>query len=171
VNTRDVRRKYEANILKQVISMEFELEQIKLTPFQFEELVFASENTSHEVKFYFDKQTGEVEMLGDYIETDPDLEERIEEEFGERYISVPKIESWQSFEDMEEFTKIVTNKRMKNSLERALSGGRGAFRRFKDTISNDQDLLEQWYKFKDQRNQDRVLKIFEEEELIKLIIE
>ena len=30
-------------------------------------------------------------MLGNYIETDPKLEERIEGEFGERYIRVPRI--------------------------------------------------------------------------------
>lgn len=150
--------------------MEFEVEQVTLTAQQFEELVFACETSSNEVEFYFDKQTGEVEMLGDYIEVDPDLEERIEEEFGERYIRIPKIESWQSFEDMEEFTEAVTNKKMKHLLERALSGGRGVFRRFKDTLSDDPDLLEQWYTFQNQRNRERVLKMFEEENIIKLII-
>ncbi|MCM3700549.1 UPF0158 family protein [Paenibacillus macerans] len=147
------------------------MREIKLTAQQFEEIVFASEHTGHEMKFYFDLQTGEVEMLGNYIDNDPELEERIEEEFGERYIRVPQIESWQSFEDMEEFTETVTDKRMKNSLERALSGGRGVFRRFKDTLSDDDDLLKRWYDFKDQRNRERVLRMFEEEELIKLIIE
>ncbi|TFE19361.1 UPF0158 family protein [Cohnella luojiensis] len=147
-----------------------ELEFIKLTSHQFEELVFACEQTSHEISCFFDKQTGDVEMLGDYIETDPELKERIEEEFGERYIRVPKIESWQSFEDMEEFTETVQEKKMQNSLERALRGGKGVFRRFKDTLSGDRNLLEQWYKFKDQRNRERVLRLFEEE-FIKLIIE
>ncbi len=32
-------------------------------------------------------------------------------------------------------------------------------------------MLKRWYDFKDQRNRERVLKMFEEEELIKLIIE
>ncbi|MGZ7440800.1 hypothetical protein ACLD72_004385 [Paenibacillus sp. TH7-28] len=103
------------------------MREIKLTAHQFEELVFASEHTGYEMKYYFDLQTREVEMLGDYIDNDPELEERIEEEFGERYIRVPQIESWQSFEDMEKFTETVTDKRMKNSLEHALSGGRGGF--------------------------------------------
>jgi hypothetical protein len=31
--------------------------------------------------------------------------------------------------------------------------------------------LEEWYKFKDQKNRERVVKVLEEEELIKLIIE
>lgn len=151
--------------------MEVELEQIKLTSLQFEELVFACEQTSFEIDYYFDKQTGEVEMLGDYMDTDPELKERIEEDFGERYIRVPKIESWQSFEDMEEFTETVSDRKLQSALERALTGSKGVFRRFKDTISQDRDLLEQWYKFKDQKNRERVLKLFEEEELIQLIIE
>ena len=148
-----------------------ELEIIKITSHQFEELVFACEQLRDEFSCYFDKQTGDVEMLGDYIETDPELKERIEEDFGERYIRVPKIESWQSYEDMVEFTETVQDERMQRSLERALSGGKGVFRRFKDTLSEDRALLERWYKFKDQRNQEQVLKLFEEEELIKLIIE
>lgn len=154
-----------------MIYVEIKLEEIKITQHQFEEIVFACEHTSFETKFYFVKKTGEVEMLGDYVETDPELEERIEEEFGERYVRVPNIESWESFEDMEEFVENVTKKRMKDLLERALSGGKGVFRRFKDVLSEDPELLEKWYKFKDQRNQERVLEKFEDEERIKLIIE
>lgn len=151
--------------------MELELENIKITADQLEELVFASEHTSYEMSYYFDKHTGDVELLGKYIEVDPELKERIEEEFGERYIRVPRIESWQSFEDMVEFTENVRDKRMQTSLERALSGGKGVFRRFKDTLSDDRVLLEQWYKFQIERNRERVLKLFEDEALIKLIIE
>ncbi|GBG08240.1 hypothetical protein PAT3040_02812 [Paenibacillus agaridevorans] len=147
------------------------MQQIKITQSQFEELIFACENTGHEIIYYFDKQTGEVEMLGEYIENDPELEERIEDEFGERYIRVPMIESWQSFEDMVAFTETVGDMRMKHSLEHALSGGKGVFRRFKDSVSDDSRLLEEWYKFKDQKNRERVVKVLEEEELIKLIIE
>ncbi|OAB38323.1 UPF0158 family protein [Paenibacillus glacialis] len=146
-----------------------ELELIKLTQTQFDELVFASENTSIKISYFFDKHTGEVGMLGDDIEVDPVLAECIEEEFGERYIRVPKIESRQSFEDMEKFTETIQDQKMKRSIERALSGGKGVFRRFKDTVSDDRELLEQWYKFKEQMNKERVLKMFEEE-FIKLII-
>jgi len=146
-------------------------QQIKITQSQFEELIFACENTGHEIRYYFDKQTGEVEILGEYNENDPEPEERIEDEFGERYIRVPMIESWQSFEDLVAFTETVGDMRMKHSLERALSGGKGVFRRFKDSVSDDSRLLEEWYKFKDQKNRERVVKVLEEEELIKLIIE
>ncbi|MFC5402240.1 UPF0158 family protein [Cohnella soli] len=148
-----------------------ELEIVKITAFQFGELVFACEQSSDDISCYFDKQTGDIEMLGDYIESDPELEERIEEEFGERYIRVPKIESWQSFEDMEEFVTTVQDERMQKSLERALSGGKGVFGRFKDTLSDDDDLLNAWYAFKDQRNKERVIELLEEEENIKLIVD
>ncbi|WP_020615536.1 UPF0158 family protein [Paenibacillus daejeonensis] len=151
--------------------MDGQIEEIKITLFQWNELVFACENSGNDLRFYFDKQTGEVEMLGDYTEVDPDLKERIEEDFEDRYIRVPTIESWQSFEDMEEFTETVSNKIMKDHLERSLRGGKGVFRRFKDTLSEDKDLLEAWYAFKDQRNKERLLSMFEEEERIKLIIE
>lgn len=148
-----------------------ELEIIKITSEQFGELVFACEQSSYELSFYFDKQTGEVEMLGDYVDVDPELKERIEDDIEERYIGVPQIESSEAFGDMVDFTETVQDERMQDLLARALSGGKGVFRRFKDTLSEDRKLLEQWYQFKDQRNRERVLEYFEVNENIKLVIE
>lgn len=146
---------------------------VKLSAEQFEGLVLAYENSSIETPFYLDLQTGEVKMLGDYADTDPELEEGIEDEddeYVERYIKVPQIQSRQSYEDMVEFTDAIKDKRMRESLERALSGSKGVFRRFKDALSDFPALAEEWYSFQDQRNRERLLKLLEVE-LIQVVIE
>lgn len=148
-----------------------EPEVIKLTKLQFEEVVYAAEQSGFDISYFFDKQTGEVEMLGEVVETDPELEERIEEDPENRYIHVPQIESHDAFEDMVEFTETVQDKEMRRLLEFALSGGRGVFRRFKDALAYDRKLTEQWYAFKDQKNKEHVLQLFEDECNIKLVIE
>lgn len=150
---------------------EWASETVKLTRFQFEQLVSCCEQVGGEIDFFFDKLTGETEMIGEYIENDPELEEQIEEDFDDRYIRVPRIESWQVYEDMETFAANVENPRLRSELEQSLGGGRGVFRRFKNALKADRTVQESWYTYSEQMNRERVLKLFEREENIKLIVE
>jgi hypothetical protein len=57
---------------------------------------------------------------------------------------------------MEDFMATVHDERLGNRLWRAIQG-RGAFRRFKDVLLNYPDAREDWFAFKDQLMEERVV--------------
>jgi len=81
---------------------------------------------------------------------------RVDIGFGSRYIRVPKDESHDGFRDMEEFINTVTQARLRNTLVQAISG-KGAFRRFKDTLAYHERERERWFAFKRDRLRARML--------------
>lgn len=140
---------------------------------------------SYEREWRLDKQTGRVILISDearkYADGSWDIEkapkwmgEMIEDAksimraFGElpdeggaepveldRFISIPCDDSHDAFEDMEEFTKTVTNDRAYNALARALRYDR-PFRRFKEALGSYPRLVEQWHTFHNQRLRGRI---------------
>jgi hypothetical protein len=66
---------------------------------------------------------------------------------------------------MAEFVAAVHHRRAAELLDRAIAG-RGAFRRFKDTLFEFPELREQWFRFRDARSRRRALKWLAAEELI-----
>jgi predicted nucleotidyltransferase len=71
-------------------------------------------------------------------------------------ILIEPTSSSESYEDLEDFTARVGDHRARDLLERAISG-RGAFRRFKDTLFEFPDLRDTWFKFHDARMERRAL--------------
>ncbi len=65
-------------------------------------------------------------------------------------------ESYESYRDMAEFVAAVHHRRASDLLDRAISG-RGAFRRFKDTLFEFPELRGQWFRFRDARSRRRAL--------------
>lgn len=60
------------------------------------------------------------------------------------------------YRDMAEFVAGIRHRRAAELLDRAISG-RGAFRRFKDTLAEFPDLREGWFRFRDARARRRAL--------------
>ena len=88
------------------------------------------------------------------------LKDRIEED-SERYERIPKAESHEGYRDMEDFIATVDNEHRAELLVVAING-KGAFRRFKDVLLNYPEERERWFKFKDDRMEERALEWLED---------
>ena len=91
------------------------------------------------------------EAINDYSEWMKDMAEEAEAVLNddkERFVEIPKISSDETYEFMERFIWDIKDGRVRNKLLRAING-KGAFRRFKDTISEWPDLEKQWYEYED----------------------
>ena len=103
----------------------------------------ALEDHSDFLRWFIDPITGEVLAWSEDMEDVPDPEQS-----GAYYIE--PIPSFEAYSDMQEFVARVPDRRASDLLGRAIEG-RGAFRRFKDTLFEFPDLRETWFKFHDVR--------------------
>ena len=83
------------------------------------------------------------------------LKDKIEEE-SDRYERIPKAESHEGYEEMQDFIATVKDERLTALLEVAISG-KGAFRRFKDVLLNYPEERERWFQFRDAKVRERAL--------------
>ena len=130
----------------------------------FEELRFAIEDASYEHQYFLDTATGEVILVSEYDdeeESSQRLEEIDEAEPG-RYLRVPRAESRDGYEDMQDFIDTVSDKPLQQLLEVAIHG-RGAFRRFKDVLARDPAEQQRWFGFQTERLNMRARKWLAEE--------
>ena len=130
-----------------------------------EELCFLFEDSSCEHRSYLDLKTGEIiQIFDDIMDSDEKelLDEKVEEGFGERYITIPNAESHDGYHDMEDFIETVNDMNLKEKLNIAISGS-GAFRRFKDVLTSYPKERERWFKFKDEKIKERVNEWLDEE--------
>ncbi|MEP7336628.1 MAG: UPF0158 family protein [Acidobacteriota bacterium] len=151
----------------------------------FSDLEDAFQNSSYEHHYWLDKQTGRVILIDDEIAdvlregedlSDlPDWQREMAEEMmallralGElpgdeagdeaelgRFVKVPKQESHDAYEVMEDFAETVANPHLRDLLEVALRG-KGAFRRFKDVLLSYPAERERWFAFEDMRRREAV---------------
>lgn len=112
-----------------------------------DELIMALENHSYELRFYLDRQTGEVFPVVEGNEESDEDRERIEADI-DRFVFIDPIHSSEAWRVMEAFVLSLRVGRMRSGLERALSA-RHPFRAFKDELSGSPRLLEAWYEFHD----------------------
>lgn len=120
-----------------------------------DELCEAMENSSYEHEYYLDLETGEILFVSEYMDDEEidKLKNQIEEE-PYRYEHIPKSESHEGYEDMEDFIATVKDVHLADLLEVAING-RGAFRRFKDVLLRYPEERERWFQFKDERMQEK----------------
>ena len=133
------------------------MEKKKTLKIDLDELYDAMENSSYEVEYYLDLETGEILFVSedmDDVET-VKMKNQIEEELG-RYEPIPKVESYEGYRDMQSFIATVEDDHLAELLEVAING-KGAFRRFKDVLLNYPEERERWFKFKDDRMEERAL--------------
>jgi len=83
--------------------------------------------------------------------------DRVDREYGRRYISVEPDDPYQGYNDMEHFIATLDDDDLQDRLWRAIHG-RGAFRRFKDLVARHPKVEEQWYAYQDARARARLLR-------------
>src|SRR3990170_8305526 len=96
-----------------------------------EELCFLFEDSSCEHRSYLDLKTGEIiQIFDDIMDADEkeELDDKVEEGLGERYITIPNAESYEGYKDMENFIETVKEVKLKEKLYNAITR-KGAFRR------------------------------------------
>lgn len=130
---------------------------LDLSSIDLEMLVMALEDHSYESSWWLDPATGAVEFCS--VDDDP-------EDFESRgLVYVHPGDSREAYQDMVDFTHLVGDARARDLLLRALEG-RGAFRRFKDTLFDFPELREEWFSFHDRRMQRRAVEWLADRELI-----
>jgi hypothetical protein len=141
-------------------------------PIDLDELCVAFENSSYELEYYLDRKTGEIIAISESFmtidEEDP-LKEKIEEDYGTRYVLIPTIPSWESYNDMEDFIKTLGDANLQEKLYIAIDGN-GAFRRFKNVLLHYPTERERWFKFQNVKLMQRVLKWLADEGIEILLI-
>ena len=140
------------------------------------ELAFTMEiSDEFDNAIFFDTETGEVvsipNELMSAVESDDDealqdlpdwgkdlieIAENIVRDESGRYVDIPRKPSYEAYDLMVEFARSVTNSNLKEKLEIALDG-KGAFRRFKNVISDYPDEEMRWFAFKDKRMHEEVI--------------
>jgi hypothetical protein len=86
--------------------------------------------------------------------------DQIEKGLDLRYIRVPSADSHEGYRDMEAFVETIDSPALYERLDRAIHG-RGAFRYFKDVLSDYPKVREDWFRFKNNRLRERVLEWLE----------
>jgi hypothetical protein len=112
-------------------------------------LAEALEDHSDFLHWFIDPITGEVLPWPKDMDDVPDPEDS-----GAYHIE--PIPSFEAYSDMQDFVERVPDRRAADLLGRAIEG-RGAFRRFKDTLYEFPDLREAWFKFHDVRMRRRAV--------------
>ena len=136
---------------------------LELTAVDLKSLCEALENHSDYTEWWLDPATGEVEPWPSDLSAIDDLEETHPAE--RDWIRVEPLPSHESYEDLVDFTGRVRDPRARDLLERAIAG-RGAFRRFKDTLFEFPELRDAWFRFHDARMERRALRWLAEEGLL-----
>ena len=73
-----------------------------------------------------------------------------------RVIEIPRIESWEAYDEMQDFIATVQDDRLYNQLINATQG-RGAFGRFRDILARYPAEEQRWYDFQQERLWQRIL--------------
>ena len=110
-------------------------------------IVEALEMTDNETEFFFDREKEDTVMLSEYSDDYSQVSDMIDEDEDDRFIRLPTQREINEYGMMEEFVSGVRNDSQRAALETAISG-RGAFRRFKDTVIRF-GIEKKWYAFRD----------------------
>lgn len=127
-----------------------------------DELCLALDDRSPETEWFVHSEDGRV------VPSTPEALTGIEEteNFDDPvWRLVESTGSGAGYRDMADFVAGVHNRRAAELLDRAISG-RGAFRRFKDTLVEFPDLRDAWFRFRDSRARRRALQWLADEGLI-----
>lgn len=106
-----------------------------------DQIIFAMENQEESFLFHMEKL--EVVPVAGFETEDGG------ESLPEKLVSIPRWSSADGFRLMEKFVSSLNNPMYREELSRALAGGKGVFRRFKDVLKNHGPLEKLWYSFKE----------------------
>jgi predicted nucleotidyltransferase len=116
-----------------------------------DDLCTALEDHSYETSWWLDPRTGEVRFHNPDVDGDSadDLDDA-------GLVFIEPEDSSVGYRDMADFVDAVPDPRAGDLLARAIEG-RGAFRRFKDTLFEFPELRRQWFAFHDARLRRRAI--------------
>jgi hypothetical protein len=121
-----------------------------------------ADQTDYEHRWLINPETGEVVFwtadTGIDGQTPVDLDEL-------DLVWIDPLPSWIWYQDMADFAEAISDERAGRRLARAIQG-KGAFRRFKDELHEEQDLLPAWYAFRDARAKRRAVQWLADNSLI-----
>jgi Uncharacterised protein family (UPF0158)/Nucleotidyltransferase domain len=115
------------------------------------DLMEALEDHSYEHSWWLDRSTGEIVLWSDWT-----AEQGEEDPEARGLLPIEPILSGEGYADIQDFVAQVRDPRARDLLERAIEG-RGAFRRFKDTLFEFPELRQAWFAFHDARMTQRAL--------------
>lgn len=118
-----------------------------------ETLAHALDDRSPDSSWFIDPERGEIRRQPAGL-TPP-----------EGWLTIDSTAAGDSYRDMSDFTAAVQHRRAAALLDRAIDG-RGAFRRFKNTLFEFPEVRDQWYRFRDARSRRRALDWLAENGLI-----
>jgi len=130
---------------------------LELSAVDLDALGEALEDHSDFIHWFVDPTTGEV------IAWSEDMDEPSPEESDARFVD--PIPSFEAYGDMRDFVARVPDRRAADLLARAIEG-RGAFRRFKDTLYELPELRERWFAFHDVRMRRRAIEWLQDSRLV-----
>lgn len=110
-------------------------------------IIESLEFTSDESTYYFDRKTNETVLLSEYADDYQEVSKAIDEDEEDRFIPLPTQREINEYGMMEDFVEELPDGDQKYTLAVAISG-RGAFRRFKDTVARF-DLEDKWYAYRE----------------------
>jgi Uncharacterised protein family (UPF0158) len=122
------------------------------------DLALALEDHSDEHTWWFDPETGAVEPQSVHA-----LD--VGDDGPARMMPIAPLSVSLGYGDMEDFVACVRDIRARDLLERAIVG-RGAFRRFKDTLFDFPELRRAWFAFHDARGERRAIEWLVERGLV-----
>ena len=104
------------------------------------------ESISSEMSLFYNTETGEFDFYSDFIMTLEESSAKAEEFEDDAWIATPSQQEIGEYDMMSDFVDSVIDPRKNEILSIALDG-KGAFRRFKDTLRR-VGLEDEWYTFK-----------------------
>ena len=110
-------------------------------------IIEALEFTSDESTYYFDRETNETVLLSEYADDYQEVSAAIDEDEDDRFIPLPSRHEINEYGMLRDFVESLPDGDEKYTLQMSING-RGAFRRFKDTVRRF-DLEEKWYSYRD----------------------
>jgi hypothetical protein len=96
------------------------------------------------------EQLLETSPLHDWQKEEVRQAAAVEAGYGTRFVAIPRLESWESYGDMQDFMATVRDAHLRERLAAAIQG-RGAFRRFKDVLERYPHERERWFTFQHDR--------------------
>jgi len=124
-------------------------------PIDMHMLETAMEDSDLANRYFLNLVTGEVIFFSDYVGLSDEDEQLLEEIDGSNdYVAVERIPSHEVYQWMVDFVDEIVARADENAAEKlsiALNG-KGAFRRFKDTLHRvDDQWLQAWYQWRDKQ--------------------
>ncbi|GEM_PF-715709 len=134
-----------------------------------DELAYAYANCTDETRYILDLQAQEIILLSEYTNLKEEIDEFFEEidcDITGRYIPFPvRFNSHDGYADIKGFIKEIPNQEIRDHAKDLILASR-PFKRFREFIRKYPDLLEQWYAYREGREQERVEEWLKEEELV-----